>query len=116
VDLASRVDTDGLIIESTFTSIRSLARLFLPLPLPDLPVKYDSLSKIGEISTPLLVVHGDRDELVPFADGQALYEAAREPKSWFPIPGAGHNDTYVVGGKAYFRRLTAFAAGLIQSA
>lgn len=116
VDLASRVDADGLIIESTFTSIRSLARLFLPLPLPDLPVKYDSLSKIGEISTPLLVVHGDRDELVPFADGQALYEAAREPKSWFPIPGAGHNDTYVVGGKAYFRRLTAFAAGLIQSA
>jgi fermentation-respiration switch protein FrsA (DUF1100 family) len=114
--LVERVDADGLIIESTFTSIRSLARLFLPLPLPDLPVKYDSLSKIGEISTPLLVVHGDRDELVPFADGQALYEAAREPKSWFPIPGAGHNDTYVVGGKAYFRRLTAFAAGLIQSA
>jgi fermentation-respiration switch protein FrsA (DUF1100 family) len=116
VDLASRVDADGLIIESTFTSIRSLARLFLPLPLPDLPVKYDSLSKIGEISTPLLVVHGERDELVPFADGQALYEAAREPKSWFPIRGAGHNDTYVVGGKAYFSRLAAFAAGLVQSA
>ncbi len=112
VDLAARVDADGLIIESTFTSIRSLTRGFLPLPLPDLPVKYDSLSKIGAINTPLLVVHGERDELVPFADGQALYEAAGEDKSWYPIPGAYHNDTYIVGGEAYFRRLAAFAAGL----
>jgi fermentation-respiration switch protein FrsA (DUF1100 family) len=110
------VDADGLIIESTFTSIRSLARLFLPLPLPDLPVKYDSLSKIGELDTPLLVVHGERDELVPFADGQALYAAARGLKSWYPIRGAGHNDTYLIGGEAYFRRLTAFASGLAQPA
>jgi hypothetical protein len=86
--------------------------LFLPLPLPDLPVKYDSLSKIGDIDTPLLVVHGERDELLPFADGQALYEAARGVRSWYPIRGAGHNDTYVVGGEAYFRRLAAFAANL----
>jgi fermentation-respiration switch protein FrsA (DUF1100 family) len=116
VDLATGVDADGLIIESTFTSIRTLARLFLPLPLPDLPVKYDSLSKIGDINTPLLVVHGEWDELVSFADGQALYEAARGVKSWYPIRGAGHNDTYVVGGKAYFRRLAAFVANLAQSA
>lgn len=116
VDLAARVDADGLIIESTFTSIRTLARLFLPLPLPELPVKYDSLSKIGDIDTPLLVVHGERDELVPFADGQALYEAARGVKSWYPIRGAGHNDTYVAGGEAYFRRLAAFAADLAQPA
>jgi fermentation-respiration switch protein FrsA (DUF1100 family) len=114
VDLASRVDADGLVIESSFTSIRTLARLFLPLPLPDLPVRYDSLSKIGAINAPLLVVHGERDELVPFADGRALYEAAGEPKSWFPIPGAGHNDTYVIGGEGYFHRFAAFAAGLAQ--
>jgi fermentation-respiration switch protein FrsA (DUF1100 family) len=116
VDLATREEADGLIIESTFTSIRSLTRLFLPLTLPDLPVKYDSLSKIGEVSTPLLVVHGERDELVPFADGKALYEAARGIKSWYPIPGAGHNDTYVVGGERYFHRLAAFAASLDQPA
>ena len=114
IDLAARVDADGLIIESTFTSIRTLARLFLRLPLPDLPVKFDSLSRIGDMVTPLLVVHGERDELVPFADGQALYEAARGVKSWYPIPDAGHNDTYVVGGEAYFHRLAAFAADLAQ--
>ena len=114
VELATRVEADGLIVESTFTSIRTLARLVFPLPLPPLPVRYDSLSKIGQIKTPLLAVHGEEDELIPFADGQALFEAAPEPKAWFAIPGAGHNDTYVVGGEAYFQRLVAFAAALTQ--
>jgi fermentation-respiration switch protein FrsA (DUF1100 family) len=112
VELATRVEADGLILESTFPSVRTLARLMFPFPLPDLPVKYDSLSKIGRIRMPLLAIHGERDELIPFADGRALFEAAPEPKVWVPIPGAGHNDTYIVGGEAYFQRLAAFAAGL----
>jgi fermentation-respiration switch protein FrsA (DUF1100 family) len=112
VELATRVEADGLVIESTFTSIRTLARLMFPLPLPELPVKYDSLSKIGQIQTPLLAIHGEEDELIPFADGRALFEAAPEPKVWYPIPGAGHNDTYLVGGSAYFRRLGAFVREL----
>jgi fermentation-respiration switch protein FrsA (DUF1100 family) len=110
VELATRVKADGLIIESTFTSIRTLARLMFPLPLPELPVKYDSLTKINRITMPLLAIHGEEDELIPFADGQALFDAAPEPKAWYPIPGSGHNDTYWVGGNAYFRRLAAFAA------
>jgi hypothetical protein len=61
---------------------------------------------------PLLAIHGEQDELIPFADGRALFEAAPEPKAWYPIPDAGHNDTYLVGGDAYFRRLAAFARGL----
>jgi fermentation-respiration switch protein FrsA (DUF1100 family) len=109
VELATRVQADGLVVESTFTSIRTLARLVFPLPLPELPVKYDSLSKVAGITMPLLAIHGKRDELIPYADGQLLFEAAPEPKVWYPIPGAGHNDTYVVGGQAYFQRLAAFA-------
>jgi fermentation-respiration switch protein FrsA (DUF1100 family) len=110
IELATRVKADGLIIESTFTSIRTLARLIFPVPLPELPVNYDSLSKIGRIAMPLLVIHGERDELIPVADGQALFQAAAEPKAWFAIPGAGHNDTYLTGGQAYFQRLADFAA------
>jgi fermentation-respiration switch protein FrsA (DUF1100 family) len=102
------VPPDGLVLESTFTSVRAMARLAFPLPLPPLPVKYDSLSKIGRLQAPLLVIHGERDELTPIAQGRALYEAAPEPKIWYPIPGAGHNDTYLVGGAAYFRQLAAF--------
>jgi hypothetical protein len=112
IELATHAEANGLIIESTFTSIHTLARLFFPLPLPELPVKYDSLAKIGRIAMPLLAIHGDRDELIPFTDGRALFEAAPQPKTWFPIAGAGHNDTYRRGGQAYFRRLAAFAAEL----
>ena len=112
IELATRVQADGLIVESTFTSIRTLARLVLPLPMPELPVKYDSLSKIGQIGAPLLAIHGTRDELIPFADGQVLFDAAPEPKAWYPIPGAGHNDTYLTGSDAYFQRLAAFASEL----
>jgi fermentation-respiration switch protein FrsA (DUF1100 family) len=115
VDLASHAQADGLIIESTFTSIRTLTRLVFPWPLPRLPVKYDSLSKIGNLSMPLLAIHGVQDELIPYADGQALFRAAPEPKTWVPIPGAGHNDTYTIGGTAYFRRLAGFADGLCHS-
>ena len=112
VDLATHADADGLIIESTFTSIRTLVRLIYHLPLPELPVKYDSLSKIGQIRMPLLALHGTRDELIPITDGRALFDAAPEPKTWYPIPMAGHNDTYVVGGNAYFRQFAKFARGL----
>jgi fermentation-respiration switch protein FrsA (DUF1100 family) len=118
VDLATRLKGErrdagvGLVVESTFTSIRTLARLIFPLPMPELPVKYDSLAKIGQIQMPLLAIHGEEDELIPFADGRRLFDTAPEPKTWFPIPHAGHNDTYIVGGEAYFRRLAAFARDL----
>ena len=112
VELATRVEADGLIIESTFTSIRTLARLMFPLPLPELPIKYESLSKISRLRMPLLAIHGEQDELIPFADGQALFDAAPEPKAWYPIAGAGHNNTYVVGGEGYFHRLANFARDL----
>ena len=112
VDLATHADADGLILESTFTSIRTLVRLIYHLPLPELPVKYDSLSKISQLKMPLLGIHGGRDELIPFADGCTLFDAAPEPKRWYPIPGAGHNDTYVTGGDAYFRQFAAFARDL----
>ena len=112
VDLAVDAKAGGLILESTFTSIRTLVRRIYHLPTPELPVKYDSLSKIGQLRMPLLAIHGEQDTLIPYADGWALFEAAPEPKTWYPIPGAGHNDTYAVGGEAYFRQLAAFARSL----
>lgn len=110
--LATRVGADALIIESTFTSINTLARLIFSFPLPVLPVKYASLSRIGQLKMPLLVIHGERDRLIPFAEGRALFEAAPEPKAWYLVSGAGHNDTYLVGGEAYFHQLRAFVTDL----
>jgi fermentation-respiration switch protein FrsA (DUF1100 family) len=112
VDLATRVEADALIVENTFTSVQALARLTFPLPLPALPVRYDLLSKIGRLRVPLLVIHSERDELVPPTEGRVLFKAAPEPKTWYSVPGAGHNDAYLVGGEPYFHQLATFVAGL----
>jgi fermentation-respiration switch protein FrsA (DUF1100 family) len=100
----------ALVLESPFTSIRDMARLVLPwLPLsPLLRTRYDNLAKVGSLKVPLLVLHGDRDEVVPFAQGRRVFEAAREPKRFHRIVGAGHNDTYLTGGKEYWDVLDEF--------
>jgi fermentation-respiration switch protein FrsA (DUF1100 family) len=118
VDLASRHPPYALILESPFTSISDMAKRVVPLlPIGTLlRTKYNSLSKISGISAPLLVLHGDRDEVVPIESGQQLYQAANEPKKFYTIPDAGHNDTYIVGGEEYFAALRQFLAGLVEKA
>ena len=60
------------------------------------------------MSSPVLVIHGTRDRIVPFRMGEAIYRAAPEPRTWFPVEGAGHNDVYYVGGDDYFDRIACF--------
>ena len=110
LDLALQQPCRALILESPFTSIPDMAAVAFPfLPLRTLVrTRYDNLAKVGGLRVPLLVLHGERDEVVPFAQGRRLYEAAPEPKRFFAIPGAGHNDTYIVGGAAYWRAVADF--------
>jgi fermentation-respiration switch protein FrsA (DUF1100 family) len=109
-EMANRYDSQGLILESPFVSIREMARVVFPLlPIgPLLQTRYDVREKIRKIKTPLLVLHGDRDEVVPFAQGKMVFDAAPEPKKFFTIAGAQHNDTYLVGGDSYFQQLQIF--------
>ena len=116
VDLASRRRPYALILESPFTSISDMAQRTVPLiPIGALlRTKFDSLSKIDGISAPLLILHGDRDEVVPIELGRQLYEAANEPKKFYTIPNAGHNNTYMLGGEEYFAVLRRFLAELVE--
>jgi fermentation-respiration switch protein FrsA (DUF1100 family) len=110
VELATRRPPFALILESPFTSMADLVRhhyRFLPAT-GLIRTKYDSLSKIGKVRARLLVLHGDQDDIVPFEAGKRLFEAANEPKRFYAIRGAGHNDTYMVGGREYFRALREF--------
>ena len=93
-----------------FPSVPYMARRLYPfLPVwPLLRTRYDSLSKIGEVQAPLLVLHGGSDDIVPIEAGRKLFEAAREPKEFYVISGAGHNDTYLVGGQDYFDEMRRF--------
>jgi fermentation-respiration switch protein FrsA (DUF1100 family) len=113
VQMATRHNVYAVILESAFTSIRAMAERaypYVPVGVLILMVqaRYDSLSKIGDVHSPLMVLHGDRDEIAPMELGRELFDAANEPKRFYTIEGAGHNDTYIVGGEAYLDALKAF--------
>ena len=94
-----------------------MARSVFPL-LPArflLRTRYDNLARIGGLRVPLLILHGDADTTVPFEQGRRLFEAAPAPKRFFPIAGAGHNDTYLVGGEAYWQAWREFLRELSLS-
>jgi hypothetical protein len=105
IDLASREPVDGLIVESTFTSLRALARTTrIPFASRAVAYDFDSVSKIARVTAPILVIHGDADELVPFRMGRALSEAAAgSPDSRLhTVAGGDHNGTWLAGGSAYW--------------
>ncbi|MFH1263641.1 MAG: alpha/beta hydrolase [Pseudomonadota bacterium] len=109
IELATRLPVAGLILESTFTSVREMAWLHYPFfPSLIVPDQFPSLARIPKIRSKFLIVHGNHDEIAPFSMGERLFAAANEPKSFFPVPGAGHNDVYVVSGRAYIDRIANF--------
>jgi len=94
IELAGEVFFDGLILEGAFTSVSDMARVYYPwLPGFMLATKFDSLSKIVSITIPKLFLHAQNDEIVPFSQGQRLYDAAPNPKQFVPLSG-GHNDAF----------------------
>lgn len=109
VDLATKRRCAVLILESTFTSAKDMARNTFGLPL-DFIIKseFNSLRKISRLDMPILFLHGTADDIVPFRLGRELFQAANHPKEFIEIPGAGHNDTYKVGGPTYFRQIGDF--------
>jgi fermentation-respiration switch protein FrsA (DUF1100 family) len=114
VNLAARVAPAGLILQSTFTSARDMAKTLFPigLLLPLTNVKLDSAKEIGRVSCPKLIVHGTRDEIVPFRLGKKLYELAAPPKSFYVVPEAGHNDLIWIAGAEYSRQLKQFLSSI----
>ncbi len=83
----------GLILQSAFTSVRDMARLHYPyIPRALVPDAYPSIALVRYLRAPLLVVHGERDEIVPASHGEALFHAAPAPKRIHVFPRVGHND------------------------
>ncbi|MBI4588458.1 MAG: alpha/beta hydrolase [Candidatus Rokubacteria bacterium] len=115
VDLAQTHPPPGLILESPFLSARAMANRTLPGSGLLLKTRFDSLAKIGRLRTALLVLHGEADEVVPHEHGRRLFEAASGPKAFYTIPGARHNDTYLVGGREYWEAWRNFLDRLTSS-
>jgi alpha-beta hydrolase superfamily lysophospholipase len=112
IDLASRVDDEqGVIVEGTFTSIPDLASTmkwgWLPLG-PLITQRFDSVRKVAQVHSPLLVVHGAEDALIPSALGKQLYEAASGRKQFLLVDGGTHYSTMSVGQAQYRSALAEF--------
>ena len=108
-DVAIQKPCRSLILESAFTNSSEMAKMLAPFLFDWRPkVPYDILGKITQLSVPVLIIHGAEDEIIPVAMGRRVFAAANSPKDLYIIPGAHHNDTYIVGGRTYFERLKAF--------
>ena len=110
VNLASRRPCGGLIVQSSFTSARDMAKRMFAIPIIAYAAKsrFDSERLIREVHAPILIVHGTRDEVIPFEMGRQLFAAAPEPKRFYPVEGAGHNNLMEVGGEDYLACLRTF--------
>lgn len=108
-DLASRKDHRALVLVKTFTSMPDIAAdLYWWLPAPKrllMSNQFDSVSKIKRVHRPVFIAHGTTDTLIPYTHGVKLLEAANEPKGFYSMPGANHNDGLLAG---FFTALKAF--------
>ena len=99
----------GLILESAFSDTLALIERIGFMTIPGAEEARDgfgNLQKIAQVTVPTLVLHGERDWIIPVSDGQALYEASpAEDKTLVTVPGAGHNDLMMVGRKPYFEAI-----------
>jgi len=109
IDLASHVDDEqGVIVEGTFTSIADVASSmkwgWLPLG-PLITQRFESVRKVARVHSPLLVVHGADDALIPSTLGRRLYEAATGRKEFVLVDGGTHFSTMALGQDQYRRAL-----------
>jgi len=88
----------AVILESPFTSARDLLRdqgAWLLLTLSHLgSYRFDTAARMADVRVPVLIIHGTRDEIAPFAHGRRLLDLARGPKEMVVLEGGGHNDLW----------------------
>jgi fermentation-respiration switch protein FrsA (DUF1100 family) len=98
---------------SAFTAVRELGRLHYPIiPTALIPDAYPNLRRIHELHAPLLVLHGERDDIAPLSHGRALFESAPQPKRLHVFPGLGHNNLVPLAGAELARVIASWANGL----
>ncbi|MEA1051224.1 alpha/beta hydrolase [Lamprobacter modestohalophilus] len=107
--LAALTSPAGVIIESSFDRMQSLAEVHYPLlsRLIPLRVAFPAVDEIATVQSPLLALHSPDDEIVPMSLGRRLYEAAPGPKRFVQLQG-GHNDGFLRSQPQYQDAIAAF--------
>ena len=106
LQMALEAPPAGLVMESSFTSMKEIVKHVSPLAYYtvgwwgiDLP--FDNLAKIGRSGVPLLLIHGDKDTVVPVEMTMRLFAKANAPKTLHIIRGGGHCDVFLCDYHAY---------------
>jgi uncharacterized protein len=94
IALATRRRCAAVIVVSTFTSLRDVARQHYGALATLAGKQFDAASRVATIGVPILIAHGDQDEIVPYALGERLFALAAEPKRFVPVAGKQHNDVF----------------------
>ena len=115
---ATRVESpDGLILESTFPDKTSVIR-WNPL-LRALNAfstyRFPTLEWLRGFTRPVLVMHGDRDSVIPYRLGQELFERLDPPKTFLTIRGADHNDPFDITHRDYWEPVRSFVQSLTRA-
>ena len=114
IHLASTRPCAGVTVVSTFTCLRDVARHHVG-PLAVLAGnQFDVLARIRDLAVPILVAHGDRDDIVPFELGRRLFATANRPKRFLRVAGAHHNDVFA--GPGLIEAIAEFAHAVIAGA
>ena len=99
VEMATRYDVGAVILQSPYSTVSDIAHWKFPI----LPIwfllkdKYDSISKIGNVSQPLLIIHGRKDKVIPIRYGKKLFSRAQHDRTFYEVVEGGHNDLYNYG-------------------
>jgi hypothetical protein len=114
IGLAAESEHDGLIAESTFTTVGDMAALTgIPLARKLVAYRFDSVDRIREVLPPVFLVHGTADTLVPYSMGEALRDARLEEGRsvrFLEVEGGEHNSTWQEAGEHYWQSLSQWFA------
>ena len=110
VGLAVQRPPAALVLRSPFTSLADVGAVHYPwLPVRRLLLdRYPSIERIASVHAPVLVIAGDRDDIVPEPLSKRLYDAAAEPKRYVLVPGVGHNDPELLDGQQMLGEIEGF--------
>ena len=103
VQMASEFPIKALILETPFASLYEIAAkrfFFLPVRFL-LKDRYMNIEKIQSVNAPILIIHGRKDNTIPFESGKRLFDKANQPKKFIEVPQANHNNLYEFGAYKY---------------
>jgi uncharacterized protein len=108
------IQPDGLILESSFADKAAVIRSQPVLRMLNVFASYrfETARMLADFRNPVLVMHGDRDAIVPFAAGRDLYEQLRAPKQFVAVAGADHNDLIDASRSDYWTPVVEFVRRL----